>query len=232
MAGAPKRSARNAANDRRLLPESHGPRASKASISSGSIGTWLQRSTGPLFGDEDVVFQADGQALLGDIDARLDGDHPARLERPVASGRCRARPGPSEWPRPCMKYFLQAGSSGLSCGGLLGSDQAQAHQFLGHLRPAPPASSPAATCPAPPERSTRRAPAAPPRRRPAAAREPAADRVGAGQVGAVVGVGGAHVDQQQVAGAALLRRCRGSGARRRCRPSRRSARRPSGPAGG
>ena len=155
------------------------------------------------FRDEDVVFEADAHPLFRDVDARLHRQHPAWLEWPV--DRREVVNAEAERVAQSMHEIPVAG--GLLdrvLGHLLGRQQAEREKFPAHLhlRRALPVAGHGADR-RPRDRTPEHAQDGIVNR-PLPRRKPSIHRIGPREVGVVVGIARAHVDQHEVTVAALL----------------------------
>jgi len=83
---------------------------------------------GALVGDEDVVFQADGQAFGADVDGGFDGHHPAGGEG--AGGVADVVDVEAEgMPDAVHEILFEGGTVGVLGLDLFGGEQAQAEEF-------------------------------------------------------------------------------------------------------
>ena len=149
-------------------------------------------------GDENIILKAHPDPLLRNVDPRLDGDHPAGLEgaverREVVDAQAERMPQAVHEILPAGRLLRRV------LGDLLRRDQAEAEQLIVHLelgRTAPVARGCADGRPT--DRGLEDAVDGIVNG-PLPRGEAAVDRIGAGQVGVVVGVAGADVDEEQVA---------------------------------
>ena len=159
------------------------------------MGGEIDRAAG---GDQDVVLQTHPDPFLRDVDAGLDGDHPARLEGPVERREV-VDAKPERMPEAVHEILPAGRFLRAVLGDLLRRDQAEAEKLVVHLELGSPAPV-----------ARRRADGGPGDRgvedavdrvvhRALPRGEAAADGIGAGQVGVVVGVAGADVDKEQLA---------------------------------